>query len=175
MVNAQIAPADAMLAGFMHSIVLAVVDFYDKLTPFLSDPTKPIAATVQNHHREHAAALATRAGTSAATVPNQALTLVLTARLQSVADERTALTVAFGVEHQVAETYAFTLTTLTGPDVVQLIATILTVVSGHAGILGSSAGLSTTALFPNGALVGAIVGDGSDPQRGFDPASFPAS
>ena len=172
---AQVTPADAMVAGFLHSITLAVVDVYDKVMPFLSDTTKPSAATFQNHHKEYAAALAARAGASAATVPNQALTLVLTARMQDVADERGALNVAFGLEHQVTETYAFALTTLTSPDVIHLVATILTVVSGQAGILGSSAGLATTALFPNGALVGATVGDGSDLQLGFDPASFPAS
>lgn len=173
--KAQVTPADAMVAGFLHSIVLAVVDFYDKAAPFLTDTTKLIAASFQNHHREHATALEAQAGTSAATVPNQALTLVLTARMQGVTDERSALAVAFGLEHQVTETYAFTLTNLTGPDAIQLVASILTVVSGHAGILGTNAGLPTTALFPNGALVGATVGDGSDPQRGFDPASFPAS
>jgi hypothetical protein len=175
MPSAQVTPADALIAGFLHSIVLCVVDFYDKITPFLSDTEKPTAAAFQNHHREHAAALAALAGSSAATVPNQALTLVLTARLQTVTEERGALNVAFGLEHQVTETYAYTLNTLTNPDVVRVVATIITVVSTHAGILGSGAGLTTAALFPNGALVGSTVGDGSDPQLGFDPASFPAS
>lgn len=170
-----VTPEDATLAGFLQSIALAVADVYDKVTPFLSDTTKPTAATFQNHHKEHALALAARAGTAAATLPNQALTLVLAARLQGVADERGALTFAFGLEHQVTETYVFTLTTLTSPDVIRLVATIVTVVSGHAGILGSSAGLTTTALFPNGPLEGATVGDGSDGNLGFDPASFPVN
>ena len=100
---------------------------------------------------------------------------MLAARLQSVADERGALTFAFGLENQVTATYAFTLSTLTSPDVIHLVATILTVVSGHAGILGSTAGLTTTELFLNGALQGATVGDGSDTKLGFDPASFPVN
>lgn len=170
-----VTPADAIVAGFLQSIALAVADGYDKVTPFLSDTTKPMAAKFQAHHKEYAGALATQAGTSAATVPNQALTLVLTARLQGVSDEQGALTFAFDFENQVTETYAFTLTTLTSPDVIHLVATILTVVSGHAVILGSSAGLTTTALFPNGAMEGTTVGDGSDTKLGFDPASFPAS
>jgi hypothetical protein len=174
-VEAQVTPADAAVAGFLQSVALAVADAYDKISPFLSDTAKPLAATFQNHHKEYAAALAAQAGASAATLPNQALTLVLAARLQGVTDERGALTVAFGIEHQVTETYAFTITTLTSPDVIQLVATILPVVSGHAGILGASAGLPTLALFTTGALVGATVGDGSDPNLGFDPASFPAS
>ena len=170
-----VTPADATLAGFLQSIALAVADVYDKVTPLLSDTTKPIAAMFQTHHRDHAAALAAQAGTSAATLPNQALTLVLGARLQAVADERAALTFAFAVEHQVTATYAYSFSTLTSPDVIRLVATILTVVSGHAGVLGSTAGLTTTALFLDGALQGATVGDGSDENLGFDPASFPVN
>ena len=171
----QVTPADALVAGFLQSIALAVVDAYDKVAPLLSDTTRPTAVTFQNHHREHAAALAALAGTAAATHPNQALTLVLTARFQGVADERGALSFASALENQVTATYAFTLNTLTSPDVIRLVATILAVVSGQAGVLGASAGLTTTTLFPNGALVGATVGDGSDLTLGFDPVSFPAS
>jgi hypothetical protein len=167
--------ADATLAGFLQSIALAVADLYDKVIPLLSDTMKPVATAFQNHHKEHAVALATQAGTAAATLPNQALTLVLAARFQGVADERGALTFAFELEHQVTATYAFTQTALTSPDVVRLVATILTVVSGHAGVLGSSAGRTATALFPDGPLQGATVGDGSDTKLGFDPASFPVN
>jgi hypothetical protein len=170
-----VTPGDTALAGFLQSIALAVADAYDKVAPLLSDTTKPIAATFQNHHKEHAVALAALAGTAAATVPNQALMLVLATRLEGVADERGALTFAFGLEHQVTETYAFTLTTVTSPVVTRLVATILPVVSGHTGILGSSAGLTITALFSAGALEGATVGDGSDGNLGFDPASFPVN
>ncbi|MEY2458823.1 MAG: hypothetical protein QOG30_653 [Acidimicrobiaceae bacterium] len=170
-----VTPADATLAGFLQSIALAVADVYDKVIALLGDSTKPMATTFQNHHKEHAVALAIQAGSASATLPNQALTLVLAARLQTVTDERGALTFAFGVEHQVTATYASTFNTLTSPDVVRLVATILTTVSGHAGALGSSAGLTPTAVFPDGALQGATVGDGSDPKLGFDPASFPVN
>ena len=170
-----VTPADAALAGFLQSIELAVVDAYDKVTPFLSDTTKPIAAKFQGHHKDYAGALAKQAGTSAAKVPNQALTLVLGQSLQAVVDEKGAITVAFGFENQVTETYAFTLTTLTSPDVVGLVATTLPVLAAHAAILGASVGLATTALFPNSATEGNAVGDGTDTKLGFDPASFPAS
>ena len=170
-----VTPADATLAGFLQSIAMAVADVYDKVIPLLSDTAQPIAATFQNHHKEHAVALAAQAGTAAATLPNQALTLVLAARFQAIADERGALGFTFGLEHQVTATYAFALGALTSPDVIRLAATILTVVSGHAGVLGSSAGLTATALFPDGALHSAAVGDGSDTTLGFDPASFPVN
>ena len=168
-----VAPADAVTAGFLQSLALAVVDAYDRMMPLLGDTARPLAASVQGHHREHADALAKQAGTSAATVPNVSLTYVLVARLQAVADERGALAFAAAVENEMAGTYAFAFTTLTSPDVVRLVATILPVVSGHSAILGSSAGLTTVALFPNGALQSTIVGDGSDLTLGFDPLSFP--
>ena len=139
------------------------------MTPFLSDTTKP-TADAQTTTRKHALSRSAQ-GTAAATSPP--FTLVLPP--DAGKDERGALTFAFGLEHQVTETYVFTLTTLTSPDVIRLVATIVTVVSGHAGILGSSAGLTTTALFPNGPLEGATVGDGSDGNLGFDPASFPVN
>lgn len=167
--------ADASTAGFLQSVALAVVNAYDKVTPLLSDTTKPIATKFQAHHREHADALAKQAGVSAAKLANPALELVLAARLQSVVDERGALTFASSLENDVAETYAFTLGALTGPDAIHLVATILPVVTGHSLVLGSSAGLTSTALFPNGAIEGTTVGDGSDLKLGFDPVSFPAS
>jgi hypothetical protein len=166
-------PADAALAGYLQSIELAVVDAYDKLAALLSDATKPTMAAFQAHHKEYADALAKQAGTSAVSGPNITLTFILTARVGGVTDEKGALELAFGVENQVAETYAFSLTTLASPDVIHLVATILPVVAGHAAVLGSSVGLTTAVLFPNGALEGTVVGDGSDTKLGYDPASFP--
>jgi hypothetical protein len=173
--NEPVTPADAALAGFMQSIELAVVDAYEKVLPLLGDAARPIAAKFQGHHRDYADALAKQAAGSAAKVPNQTLTLVLTARLQGVADEKSALTFAFGLENQVAETYAFTFTTLTSPDVVRVAATILPVVSAHAAALGSLAGLATASTFPNGPFEGTAVADpeNQDIRLGFDPLSFP--
>jgi hypothetical protein len=168
-------PADATLAGYLQSIELAVADVYDKIAEFLTDTTKPMAATFQRHHKEYADALLVRAGPSASTAPNPTLAYLLLARVQGVTDERGALSLALGVENQVAETYAFALTTLTSPDVIRLVATILPTVAGHAAILGTSAGLSIAALFPNGALEGTTVGDGTDTKLGFDPTLFPVS
>jgi hypothetical protein len=172
---APITPADASVAGFLQSIALAVADVYDKLTPFVSDTTKPIATKFQGHHIEHADALVALAGTAAAKLPNQALALVLGARLPTVTDERSALAFAFGVENQVTETYAATFNTVTSPDLIHLVATMLPIVAGHATTIGSLAGLAPIALFPNGALEGTAAGDGSDTTLGFDPALFPVS
>ena len=168
-----VTPKDAELAAFVQSVALAAADAYDKAASFLSDTSKPTASTFAAHHREHAAALAKQAGTVAATVPNQTLAAVLTGRLQSVVDERGALTFAFDLENQVAATYAFTLTTLTSTDVIHLVATILTVVAGHAAIVGSSAGVTTASIFPNGPTEATTVADGANTKVGFDPALYP--
>jgi hypothetical protein len=166
-------PADAALAGYLQSIELAVASVYDRLAGFLSDPIKPTAAAFQAHHKAYADALAKAAGPSAVAGPNITLTFILDARVGGVTDEKGALALAFGVENQVAETYGFSLTTLTSADMLHLVATILPVVAGHAAVLGSSIGLATAALFPNGALEGTAVGDGSDTRLGYDPTSFP--
>jgi hypothetical protein len=173
--EATVTPQDASLAAFVQSIALAAADAYDKTVPLLSDPVKPIATTFAAHHREHAAALAKLAGTAAATVPNQTLVAVLAGRLQTVVDERGALTFAFDLENQVSATYQFALTTLTSVDVIELVATIVTIVAGQAAIAGANAGITTTTLFPNGAVEAATVADGANTKAGFDPALYPVT
>jgi hypothetical protein len=174
-VGETVTPADAALAAFIQSVELAAVDAYDKLLPLLGDTTKPVALKFQAHHREYTDALAKQAGGSAVKVPNQTLTLVLAARLQGVADEKGALMFAFGLENQITATYAFTLTTLTSPDVVGVTATILPVLAAHAAALGSLAGLPLAAAFPNGPFEGTAVAGAENPdfKLGFDPLSFP--
>lgn len=172
---ATITPQDATLAAFVQSIALAAADAYDKAMPLLSDTTKPTATAFAAHHRDHAAALAKLAGAVAATVPNQTLAAVLAGRLQTVVDERGALTFAFDMSNQVAATYEFTLTTLTSTDVIHLVATILTVVTGHAAVAGSAAGVATSTMFPNGPLEAATVSDGANTKAGFDPALYPVT
>jgi hypothetical protein len=170
-----VTPADATLSGFLQSIELAAVTAYDTVLTFLAEASKPAATKFQIHHREYANILATQAGASAATVANQTLTLVLASRLQKVTDERGALTFAFGLENQLAETYAFAFTTLTSSDVIRATAVILPIVSGHAAALASLAGLSTAIVFPNGPFEGSAVAgpENTDLKLGFDPATFP--
>jgi len=170
-----VTPKDATLAAFVQSIALAAADAYDKAAPFLSDTSKPTATVFASHHRDHAAALAKLAGTSAATVPNQTLVAVLAGRLQNVVDERSAFAFAFDLENQVVATYGFTLTTLTSVDVIHLVATILTVVAGHAAVVGTSAGINTNSLFPTGAMESTTVADGADTKAGFDPTLYPVT
>jgi hypothetical protein len=170
-----ITPADATAAGFLQSVASTVASSYDTVTALLTDTTKPTATKFQAHHRAHADALAKQGGIPTGKLTNPALELVLAARLQSVTDERGALTFASELENQVTVTYAFALTSLASLDVVHLVATILPIVSSHSLVLGSLAGIASTALFPNGAMEGTRVGDGADTKLGFDPVSFPAA
>jgi hypothetical protein len=170
-----VTPADATLSGFLQSIELAIVDAYEKVLPLLSDESKAAIMIFQRHHTDYATALESLAGPSAAKAPNATLGLVLIARLQPVTDEKSALTFAFGVENQLAETYGFAFATLTSPDVIRLAATTLPVVAGHAAIIGSLAGLTTASIFPNGPFEGTALSgtDNADTRLGFDPTAFP--
>lgn len=175
-VREPVAPADTALLLFLRSVELAIADLYDKVLPLLGDSAKPIAAKFQAHHRDYADSLGKLAG-GGPTLPgaNATLSLVLAARLQSMSDERTALTATAAIENQLAATYAFTFTTLTSPDVIKLLVTILPVVSAHAATLGGLAVLPTAAVFPNGPFESTVVAgtDSSDIKAGFDPAAFP--
>lgn len=170
-----VTPADLALVGYLQSIERAVADFYDNVLPLLTDATRPVAAKMQAHHKDYIDALGKLAGPSAVKVANPALSFVLAARVPSMVDERTALTVTAGVENQLAETYAFAFTSLTSPDALKLPATILPVVSAHAATLAGLAVLPTAAVFPNGPFEGTAVAgtDYSSINAGFDPAAFP--
>lgn len=168
--------ADAGLVVFLESVERAIADAYDRVLPLLGDSAKAVATRLQAHHRDYVDALAKLAGGgSAGSRPNQTLVLVLTARLQSATDERSALTVTAGIENQLAETYAFAFTTITSPDVVDLLATILPVVSSHAATLAALAVLPTATVFPSGPFEGTAVAgtDNTQANAGFDPAAFP--
>src|SRR5438128_8548067 len=106
-----IAPPDIALVAFLQSVERAVTDAYDKVLPLLSDSSKPVATKLQAHHKDYVDALGKLAGPAAVDVANQTLSLVLAARLQTMTDEKSALTVTAGIENQLAATYAFAFTT----------------------------------------------------------------
>src|SRR5581483_2137788 len=140
------------------------------------DTTKPATTHFQTQHRDHADALAKRAGAAPAKGANATLALVLASRLTSATDERSALTVALGVENQLTETYVAAFGTVTSPDVVRLLATIVPVAASRAAALASLLGAATSAALPNGALEGTTLAgtDNTDIKLGFDPAAFAA-
>ena len=170
-----IEPPDLALVVFLQSVERSVVDAYDRVLPLLGDSAKPAVVKVQAHHKDYVDALGKLPGTAAVPTANQTLAFVLAARLQAMTDEKSALTVAFGIENQLSETYGFAFTTVTSPDVVNLLATLMPVVSTHAAALAGLAVLPTASAFPNGPFEGTTVAgaENTDAKAGFDPAAFP--
>ena len=166
---------DEDLAAFAQSIELAAVAAYGMAAAALSSATKPVGQLFATHHQQHADAFGAVAGSKAVKGPNQALVTALTPALQAVKDEKGALELAFGLENQAAETYAFGLTAATGSDAVSGMATILPIEAEHAAILGVALGMSVPDIFVNGAFESAAVGDGSSIKKGLDPSVFPVS
>ena len=170
-----IEPPDLALVVFLQSVERSVVDAYDRVLPLLGDSVKPAVVKLQTHHKDYVDALGKLTGAAAVPAANQTLSFVLAARLQTMTDEKSALTVAFGIENQLSETYGFAFTTVISPDVVKLLATIMSVVSMHAAALAGLAVLPTASAFPNGPFEGTTVAgtENTDAKAGFDPAAFP--
>lgn len=174
--TAPIPPADAGLVVFLETVERAIIDVYDRLMPLLGDSAKSVASKLQTHHKDYVDALdKLSGGAPAGSKANQTLAFVLAARLQSATDEKSSLTVTAGIENQLAETYAFAFTTITSPDVIDLLATILPMVATHAATLSALAVLPTATVFPNGPFEGTAVAgtDNTQANAGFDPAAFP--
>src|SRR4051794_21637543 len=122
---------DEDLAAFAQSVELAAVAAYGMAGAALSPATKPVAELFAMHHQQHADAFGAVAGAKKVSGPNQKLVAALTPALQAVKDEKGALTLAFGLENQAAETYAFGLTAASGKDAIAGMATILPIETEH--------------------------------------------
>jgi hypothetical protein len=170
-----IEPPDLVLIVFLQTVERSVVDAYDQVLALLGDAAKSAVTKMQAHHKDYVDALGKLAGAAAVPGANQTLSFLLGARLQTMTDEKSALTVASSIENQLAATYGFAFTTITSPDVVKLLATIMSVVSTHAAALAGLAVLPTASAFPNGPFEGTTVAgtENTDAKAGFDPAAFP--
>ena len=164
---------DEDLAAFAQSVELAAVAAYGLAAAALSAATKPVATLFQMHHQQHADAFGAVAKAKAAKGPNQKLVTALTPALQAVKDEKSALELAFVLENQAAETYAFGLTVASGAAAIGGMATILPIEAEHAAVLGAALGKPVGDIFVNGAFESASVGDGKDVKKGLDPTIFP--
>jgi rubrerythrin len=165
--------SDADLAAFAQSVELAAVAAYGMAASALSASTKPVAELFRTHHQQHADAFGALAGSKAVKVANAKLVAALTPALQAVKDEKSALELAFMLENQAAETYAFGLTVAMTKEAYSGMATILPIETEHAAVLGVAMGKSLADIFVNGAFEGSAVGDGTDIKKGIDPALFP--
>ena len=169
----QPVPFDTDYAAWAESIELAMVALYNEVLLKLTGENVATAARFRDHHQAHAQAYASVAAGKAKGAPNNTLIYVKTPALQVAADEPSALTSLVTLENQMAETYAYGLTLVTTSDLYDRMVTTLPVESEHAAALGTILQLGPSELFVTGPFENASVGDGTDPRRGFDMATFP--
>jgi hypothetical protein len=173
---AQDGPTDTQIAGFAQSVELAAVEIYKGAAALLSAEVKPVGALFQSHHQQHADAFGAVAGDDASPEPNPGLLEALGPTLSGLTDEKAALTFARQVENQATYTYAYALTALQDKAFASATATILPIEAQHATVISIALGeVDAESLFPTDAFEAAVVGDGTDPVAGIDPAAFPAA
>jgi hypothetical protein len=169
----QPTPADIAYAAWAESIELVMVAIYNEVMPKLTADNLATAARFRDHHQAHASAYASLAPGKATGQPNATLLLNETAAAGTLSNELGSLSYLLGLENQMAETYAYALTTLTTPAIYQRVTATLPIESQHAAVFGTTLQLSPDGLFITGAFENAVVGDGSDVRRGFDMTVFP--
>jgi hypothetical protein len=170
---------DTVIAGYAQSIELAAVAAYEAVAGKLPADVAAVGALFAGHHQDHADAFGAVAGDDARPEANPKLVAAVTPTLETVAgaeasDELTTsiLTFAKTLENQAAYTYAFALTALADPAYAAATSTILPIEAQHAVVLSLALGEGPDAWFPTEAFESSAVGDGTDPLKGLDPATF---
>ena len=167
---------DMTIAGYAQSVELAAVKAYEMAAPALSKDVLPVGQLFLSHHQQHADAFGSVAGDKKATAANAKLLAAVGPTLAGIKDQEGALEFAFVLENQAAYTYAAALTLLQSKDYAAATSTILPIEAQHATVLGLALGKPFTmdedGVFPTGAFESAALGDGTDPTKGLDPATF---
>jgi len=170
--RAPMALTDENIAGYAQGVELAAVAAYTMGAPLLSAATLPVAKLFMSHHQQHADAFGSVAGSSKVTAANPKLVAALTPTLQGLKTEMDVLNFAFVLEGQAAYTYAAALTLLQNPAFAAATSTILPIEAQHQVVLGLALGKAPADCFPTKAFESAALGDGTDPLKGLDPATF---
>lgn len=166
---------DTAIAGYAQSVELAAVAAYTAAAGALPGDVRPVGELFASHHQEHADAFGAVAGDDARPEANPTLVAAVTPTLEMVAagnvEVPDILKFARDIENQAVYTYAFALTALQDKAFAAATSTILPVEASHATVLSIASG-DTGNLFPTDAFEVAVVGDGTDPRKGLDPAVF---
>ena len=167
---------DQTIAGYAQSVELAAVKAYEMAAPALSKDVLPVGQLFLSHHQQHADAFGSVAGSKGSDEANAKLLAAVGPTLAAIKDQTGALEFAFVLENQAAFTYAAALTLLQSADFAAATATILPIEAQHATVLGLALGkpftMDNDGVFPTGAFESAALGDGTDPKKGLDPATF---
>jgi hypothetical protein len=170
--RAPMALTDENIAGYAQGVELAAVAAYTMGAPLLTAATLPVAKLFMSHHQQHADAFGSVAGSSKVTAANPKLVAALTPTLKGLKTEMDVLNFAFTLEGQAAYTYAAALTLLQDPAYAAATSTILPIEAQHQVVLGLALGKAVTDVFPTKAFESTALGDGTDPLKGLDPATF---
>jgi hypothetical protein len=176
--------SDTVIAGYAQSVELAAVAAYTAAAPALTDAPLAVASMFLDHHQQHADAFGSVAGDDARPEANPALVALVTPTLTTVGDAvkdgqagsegltMAVLEFARVLENQAAYTYAAALTLLQNAEFAKATSTILPIEAQHAAVLAIALGKGPEEIFPTGAFESAALGDGTDPLKGLDPATF---
>lgn len=165
---------DGDIAAFAESVELAAVEAYKAAAGSGKVKTKAVgeaAGLFATHHQAHAEAFGGASGGMAKGKPNAKLLEVVGGQLQSAADEKAVIQIAYDLENGAAATYLFALGALKSQAALSLTASILPVESQHAVVLGSVLGKSGKDLFPAGGENNAF----QTKEGALDPAQFPVA
>jgi hypothetical protein len=175
---------DTAIAGYAQSVELAAVAAYTAAAPALTGDVLAVAQLFLGHHQQHADAFGAVAGRDARPEANPKVVAAVTPTLDTVAagvadgqagsEALTTAVLEFArtLENQAAYTYAAALTLLQDAAFSAATSTILPIEAQHATVLAIALGKGPEDLFPTGAFETAVLGDGTDPKAGLDPAVF---
>ncbi|HEX7169091.1 MAG TPA: ferritin-like domain-containing protein [Acidimicrobiales bacterium] len=141
---------DPTLAAFAESVELVAVEAYTQAaqTGFLSSALTLAGQTFADHHRQHAAAFASIAGSKAKGKANERLMRAVADQLRNAQDQSGLLRVALDIENAAAATYLFALGVLESEAAQRLAASILPVESQHAVVIGQALGIPLDSAVP---------------------------
>lgn len=131
--------SDDTVAAFAESIELALSQSYVYALSTKKLTTSSFIAaftTFANHHKDHAAAVASQTGNATGGIVNTKLLDVISGQFHAANTEAAVLQVSYDVENAITATYLSFLAELKGSSLVQLAASILPVESQHATDVG---------------------------------------
>lgn len=144
---------DIVLANTAISLEILAVDTYQVAIDSGLVTTQAVADAAglfQQHHQEHADALAGVVGDGAYDQANAAVkTALVDPAVEAASAEGDIIKLAFDLETAAAQTYVFAAGALSTPELRSTIMTIGGVESRHATILGQVAMFDTATVFPN--------------------------
>lgn len=147
---ASLSAEEIELASFLQSVELAAVEAYGLVAAmsFVPDEVRGVVLAFQQHHRDHAQAIAGQAGKAALGLPNATLLEAVGPTLEAASDLAAVAELAASLEISAAATYLAALGEIRTADPIDLIASILPIEMRHAVVWQEAAGVAVVAGLP---------------------------